>query len=443
MFNVLDYGVKINSDEVQTQAVQKIMDMCRETGGCIYFPMGKYILGTIKLYSNIHIIFEDGVTIYGSTNLCDFYDREYVGYELFQDASHSYFERSLFWAKNAEDISFKGRAQIDMQSIWEEKPTPGESSWCEKRAVKILAFKCCKNISVQDLTLLNSTDIAVYFAGCEKVFVDGLKLDVHIDGISPDCCKNVIISNCDIRSGDDGIVLKSSYTLNKLEYCRDITITNCIVSSGCNAIKLGTESNAGFENINISNCVIYDTYYSGIALEVTDGGSMNGVVVSNITMRNTNTPIFVILSDRRRGPDGIEIGSIQNISISNLVAIGPYKNFVAKKHSALLDGDIEREPLVLPSSITGQPNKKIKNIQLSNIMISTIGGGSAEDKNIKLPEITKAYPENISFGNVFPCYGFYFRHVENLAISNVNVYCENEDVREKFFFDDVKNIISD
>ena len=72
-----------------------------------------------------------------------------------------------------------------------------------------------------------------------------------------------------------------------------------------------------------------------------------------------------------------------------------------------------------------------------------MGGGKEEDKNIKLPEITNKYPENLSFGEVFPCYGFYFRHIENLSVSNVNIYCENEDSREKFAFEDVKNIISD
>lgn len=440
MINVLNYGVKKNSDENQAQIVQEIMDACKETGGSIYFPSGKYTLGTIKIYSNIHVHFEDGTEIHGSTNLNDFNEREQLDYELYQDASHSYFERSLFWAKNAENISFEGKAKIDMQSVWEDKPTPGESAWCEKRAAKIFAFKNCKNISLKEMNLLNSTDVAIYFAGCEKVLVDGLKLDVHIDGISPDCCENVIISNCDIRSGDDGIVLKSSYTLNKRACCRDICITNCIVSSGCNAIKLGTESNGGFNNITISNCSIYDTYYSGIALEVTDGGSMDGVMVSNINMRNTNTPIFVILSDRRRGPDGTDIGSIQNISISNIVATGPYKSFIARKHSGLLEGDIERESLVLPSSVTGQPNKKIRDVQLSNILINTIGGGKEEDKKIVLPEITNKYPENLAFGETFPCYGFYFRHVENIAISNVNVYCEIEDKREKFTFIDVDNI---
>ena len=70
---------------------------------------------------------------------------------------------------------------------------------------------------------------------------------------------------------------------------------NCILSSNeSNAFKCGTESNGGFQNITVSNCTIYDTRKSGIALEMVDGGLFDRVIISNIVMDNTNKVVKVI-----------------------------------------------------------------------------------------------------------------------------------------------------
>ena len=204
----------------------------------------------------MHFVFEPGAKILGSLNSDDFDPREEIDYPLYQDYSHSYFHRSMFWAENAENITFSGLGTIDMREVWENTFADGEAQWRSRRAIKIFSFKECKHIDISDLRLYNATDLAVYFAGCEDVKTTKMTLHVNIDGISPDCCKNVVISDCNIVAGDDGIVLKSSYTLNRKQLCENVVISNCNVSSRMCAIKLGTESNGGFKNIAISNCAI-------------------------------------------------------------------------------------------------------------------------------------------------------------------------------------------
>lgn len=438
MFIVTQYGAIPDKNFDSTAAFQQAVDACRQAlGGVVYIPAGQYTIATVRLYSHVHLQFEKGACLYGSKDPDRFMPREQLGYPLYQDASHSCVQHSMFWASGCEDIKVSGAGIIDMQSVWEKRDTPGEGQWTARRAAKILAFRECKQIIIQDLTLLHATDLAVYFLGCSQVRAKGLTLDVNIDGISPDCCRDVVISDCRIRSGDDGIVLKSSYALNKREICRDVTVKNCEVSSRCNAIKLGTESNGGFENIHISDCNIHDTYYAGVSLEITDGGVMDGVQVEDMTMRNVGYPLFVILSDRRRGPEGTTIGKMRNIQISRITAKGPYVPFQAPQLTALWDGEKMDMPCLMPSSVTGQADAPVENITISDLTIEVPGGGTKADRDMVVPEITHMYPENDRFGKTLPAYGIYFRHVRNLKLKNMDIRPMQADAREMLVFDDV------
>lgn len=440
MFDIIDFGAIADGATNIAPSVQKAIDACNESGGgTVFVPAGTYVMGSAHLYSNVHIVLEAGAKILGSTNMDDYDPRESFEGPRYQDGSHSYIHHSMFWAEDCENISITGLGVIDMQEVWESVHTPGESEWGGKRGAKIIACKRCRNVTVTDLTLLHATDIAVYFAGCERVRVRGLSVDTNIDGISPDCCKDVVISDCMVKSGDDAIVLKSSYILKEKRVCENVTITNCIASSRCNGIKLGTESNGGFKNIAISNCVVYDTFSSGIALQITDGGDMDGVTVSNITMKNVGSPIFIILSDRRRAPEGTGLGSLKNVTINNLTATGPYTRWYAPRFSAVQESGEYCYSDVHTSTVTGQPDKPIENITLSNICITVPGGGSEEERNAVLPEITKLYPENRFFGDKNPAYGIYFRHARNLNMSNVHVDTLEPDAREMFYLEDVEN----
>lgn len=442
MYNVLNFGAVADKKVVSTAAFQSAVDECNKSGGgTIYIPFGEYTIGTIFLCDNVHFVFEAGAKIYGSENLEDFAPRENPDYPLYQDASHSFFDRSAFVAKGKSNITFSGFGTIDMQEVWETDPVPNEGEWNNKRAIKIFAFKECTDINIVDLTLLHSTDLAVYLAGCERVKLRGLTLDVNIDGISPDCCKNVVISDCIIRSGDDGIVLKSSYTLDKIKDCENVVISNCTVTSRCSAIKLGTESNGGFKNIAVTNCAVYDTFYGAISIESTDGGNVEGITVSNIVMKNVGYPFFIILSARLRAPQGTKIGSMKNIVIDGVTATGEYVPWKSSRITALwAEKETTWSSQVMPSTVTGQPDKKIENVSVSNVYITTKGGEGDENSNVVLPEITALYPENYQFGEKFPTYGMFFRHVKNLTLRNVNIETLAPDKREAFIFDDVENL---
>ena len=136
-------------------------------------------------------------------------------------------------------------------------------------------------------------------------------------------------------------------------------------------------------------------------------------------MAGIETPIFVRLGNRGRGQNPPVPGSAQNISISNIIVRGAS----------------------MTSSVTGIPGYPVRRVSLSNIAI-TMEGGNHDPKGLDVPEHIAKYPEGNMFG-VLPAYGFYGRHAEGLALSNVLARWDKEDLRPAMVFDDVKDLTVD
>jgi polygalacturonase len=302
---------------------------------------------------------------------------------------------------------------------------------------KAIALKECRNVTLKDFTIKHGGHFGILPTGVDNFTIDNLLIDTNRDGIDIDCCRNVHISNCTVNSPrDDGIVLKSSYALGHVRATHDVTITGCIVSGfkegtvvdgnyqtdtkskrAVGRIKLGTESNGGYKNITISNCVF--EHCRGLALETVDGGLLEDVSVSNITMRNINdAPIFLRLGSRMRGPKGTSVGQLRRINISNVVVRNT--------------GDLTS------AIISGIPGHDIEDVKISNVRIDYNGGGTKKEAAIKPPDKTGNYPEPDMFGKM-PSYGFYLRHVEGIEFSNTKLTYAKQDERLPFALKDVKN----
>lgn len=438
MYNVKDYGAKGDGINIDSTGIQRAIDACAENGGgTVFIPAGTYVCGTMHLKSHVHILFEKAALILGSKNIKDFDPlEENPSNNLYQDLSHSYFHHSLFHADNVHDIAMTGFGRIDMQSEWEVV-----EDWC--RACKIIAFKECTDVVIRDLNMKNATDLAVYLAGCEYVTISGLSMAVHVDGISPDCCKNVTISDCFVDSGDDAIVPKCSYTLGRFKDMENLTISNCVVRSTASAIKFGTESNSAFRNITVTGCTIYDTRLKGIALQACDGAVIEGISISNITMRNVGNPLLMMVLNRARGPEGTKVGEIKNVSISNVIITGPYPESyeatMAQNAKDYYENNLTIRQDYYPFIMTGQPDSIIKNISLSNIQFVAPGGGTEEDRDLEVREERTGYPIAMLLADKFPVYGLYARHVDNLKLYNVEFMTEEEDKRDAIRLVNVKN----
>ena len=281
--------------------------------------------------------------------------------------------------------------------------------------------------------------------GDDDLTIDNLKIDTNRDGMDIDCCRNVHITDCTVNSPhDDGICLKSSYALGYARATENVTITGCTVSGfdegtmldgtykhppfdghegetfPCGRIKLGTESNGGFVNIAISNCIF--EYCAGLALETVDGATLEDVSISNITMRNIdNSPIFIRLGARLRGPAGTVIGDAKRISISNVICYG------ADQRSGCI--------------IAGLPDHEIEDVSLSNIGIWYLGGGTPADAATVVPEHAAEYPDP-HLWRTMPSYGMFIRHVKGITLDNVQLHTLTPDARPPYVFTDVQSIVA-
>ena len=413
LYDVRAFGAVGDGVALDTEAIQKAVDACAEAGGgTVYLQGGTFLSGTIRLKSNVTLHVEAGATLLGSTNIADYPDITPKIVYLYR----ARFTRYLIYAERAENIGIAGRGLIDGQG-GHFPAQPGD----DKGRPYILRFSECKNVRVENVSFRDSARWLSHYLACENVAISGISISSKIrenrDGIDIDSCRNVRILDCSIDTGDDAIVLKATTQ----RPCQNVLITNCVLSSLASALKLGTESNGGFEDIAISNCTIHDTGYSGIAVEMVDGGVLDRVTISNITMRNVKVPIFVRLGNRARPIPGLPLpgmGSLRNVIISNVQASGADE---------------------MGCSITGIPGFPVENVTLDNIRISFKGGGTMGDSQRQTPEKEAAYPSAKMFGTL-PAYGFFCRHAINLRLHNVDLTFEDDDQRPAVVCENVRNL---
>ncbi|UCH14991.1 MAG: glycoside hydrolase family 28 protein [Bacteroidales bacterium] len=438
-YNVKTYGAAGNGKIVDSPAINKAIDAAAEAGGgTVYFPAGTYLCFSIRLKSHVGLYLDHGAVIVAA-NPTD-HEGEYDPAEpnqwnMYQDHGHSHWQNSLIWGEGLEDISIAGPGKIYGKGLqrWDTEKT-GEGN-------KAIALKNCRNVTISDITMQTCGHFCILPTGVDNFIIDNLRIDTNRDAINIDCCKNVSISNCVINTpNDDAIVLKSSYALGYPRITENVMITNCLVSGYdentmldgtfkktqkqapdgggvTGRIKLGTESNGGFKNITITNCTF--DHCRGLALETVDGGILEDITISNITMHDiTNVPIFLRLGRRMRAPEGMAIGKMRRIIISNLIV-----NNANPEYGSL---------------IVGIPDLFIEDVKLRNILILVKGCAPKEYMDIEVPELEEDYPDPRFFGKI-PAYGFFIRHVNGIEFNNVEVRFMEEDFRPAFVLDDVQN----
>ena len=435
-FNVRDFGARGDGQTLDSPAINRAIDAAAAAGGgTVLFPAGTYASLSIHLKSNIHLYFTQGaVLLAAKSTATEGYDApEENPSTKFQDFGHSHWQNSLIWGEKLENITIDGPGEIYGKGLLSNNGGKDQGT-----GNKAISLKWCRNVNLSDFTIRHGGWFGILATGVDNLTIDNLKIDTNRDGMDIDACRNVRISNCSINSpGDDGLCLKSSFGLNEARATENVTITNCFVS-GYNEgtlldgtrqfnqerarryyptgrIKFGTESNGGFKNITISNC-IFDKC-RGLALETVDGGLLEDVSINNITMRDIgNAPIYLRLGRRMRGPEGTPVGSLRRINISNVVI------YNATAQSGVL--------------ISGVPGHAIEDVSLSNIQIWSKGGGTKEQADIVPKEDEKGYPEPDNLGTM-PSYGFYLRHIKGITLDNIQLHTLSADARPPFALDDV------
>lgn len=457
LIDIRTYGATGDGKTIDSPAINKAIEAAAALGGgTVLFPAGTWLCFSIRLKSHVALYLSHGATILAADSPLPGATTGYNGgtydaaepntaWDAYQDYGHNHWHNSLLWGEDINDISITGPGLIYGKGLSFGGGSEARGSYptykAEQAGVgnKAIALKNCRNVIFRDFSILKGGHFGLLLTGVDNLTVDGLKIDTDRDGMDFDCCRNVHVSNCTVNSPwDDGICPKSSYALGYSRTTENVTITNCYVTGNyqlgtvldgtfkkfapearvprTGRIKCGTESNGGFKNVTISNCVFEDC--DGLALESEDGAFCEDITISNITMRGiVSAPIFLRLGSRLRGPkESTKVGMVQRILINNLVS--------SHANSRLC------------SILSGIPGYAIKDVKLSNIYQQHAGGATQDSVAVRPPEFESKYPDPGMFGPM-PAQGFYLRHIQNLEMSHVEIHSAQPDPRPSFFLEDV------
>ena len=430
IFNIRDNGAIGDGEALDTAAVQKTIDACHAAGGgTVWVPAGDFVIGTIRLKSNVTLSLDYGASLLGSQNVDDYATDLIMPREGWVQC--------LIYAENATNITIEGLGVIDGRGTREAFP------YGKKSSPRLMRLESCEQLKFSGVTYKRPAFWGLHLVDCRKVHFDAVTIDsrnnnLGNDGIDLDGCEEVLIENCEINSGDDGICLKSS-----LNPCRNIVVRNCKVSSHTAPLKFGASSYGGFIDISVTNCFFHESAMGGIKLELVDGGRMENVNISRIVMKDVGSPIFIRLGNRGRTygeGEKIPVGSIKNIRISDVVA---EVTFEEKNRNKAVSELLDREKGAAgPIMISGIPGHYIEDVVLENIKISYPAYGTKEEAARVVPELEDRYPEQYFFG-VLPAWGAYIRHAKNIQFKNVEMSLRGEDERERIVLDDVEGFVED
>ena len=447
-FNVRSYGAVGDGKTLDSPAINKAIEAAvKAGGGTVLVPAGTYLSGSIHMQSNINLHIDAGATILGAPQKMNAYDEtEAFQGPAYQDGGHSYFHNSLIWGENLTNVFITGNGTINGGGMTKNSglldKMCGHIPWAQTDTIittpvrlgnKAIALKLCKNVLIRDVTIFHGGHFAILVTGCDNMTVDNVTMDSNRDGIDIDCCTNSIVSNCRINTPvDDGLCIKSTYALGKIRLTENLTITNCQVSGfdegsliagtmkggggGTGRIKFGTETSGGFRNVAITNCTF--RHCRGLAIEEVDGGILENITISNLSMVDVlHYAVYITTGKRNRTP-GLTLPSrMNNVLISNIVASG------VSNWSGII--------------VTGLPECPIEDIRLDNIRLNFTGGGTKEQADQIPFELGTDYPE---LRKPISAYGIFARHVKNLELAHITTKFEKEDLRPAAMFFDIKGL---
>lgn len=408
VFDVTNYGVVGDGVTNNTKKIAEVIAKMKEIGGgTIYFPPGQYVTGSIILGDNMTLYLDGGATILGSADPEDYpliTNKEIEGYNR---GGHT----GLVAALGAKNITVTGRGTLDGRGYnWWGTP---------KNEHRPRAFQpiSCENVRLDGISIINSAMWTVHPVCCRNVTIDGISIknpadSPNTDGINPESCSNVHISNCQVDVGDDCVTLKSGTEddLFQKQYpCENITITNCTMNNGHGGVVIGSEMSGGVRNVTISNCVFNGTD-RGIRIKTRRkrGGCVEDIRIDNIMMTNVYAPLTINGYYQCGGtdPNDMELFSQEKLPVEESTPV--FRNIYISNVTA-------RDVKCAAGYILGIPEMPVTSLHVDNFVCSMTKG----DHGIAQSPVMAWHVEPKSG------YGFYCENMKDVSFNNVHLDVEN------------------
>ena len=429
---------------LNTAALQGAIDrLSAAGGGTLLLQDGSFLTGSLFLKDHVELRVEAGARLLGSTHPAHYVPVSETA--IPKGRGHDSSRMALLVIDRAKDVKISGMGVIDGQgralalavdslNHWQRSP--------EMMRQKLIFCTQSSGVTIENLHLRNSSVWGVSFDSSEDILVQGVHIHNRAwwnnDGIDITDCRRVHVRACDINSADDGICLKSNRDGFVNE---DILIEDCDIVSSASAVKFGTASYGGWNNVTVRNIRVRDTFRSAIAIESVDGANIQNILVDGVEAVNTGNPLFIRLG--RRHTSG---GSIRNVTIRNLRCQVP---FIYPDLEYDVRGPIDdsrHNPH--PCSITGLPGLPVRDVVIEHVELTFPGRASKAmgyippDRLDLVPEKETHYPEFDMFGEL-PAHAFYLRHIDGIRLKDVKINLAAPDFRPPIVQDDVRHAVID
>jgi polygalacturonase len=418
-YNVRSHGAVGDGITLDSPAIQKVVDACADRGGgTVYFPTGQYVIGSLFLRNHITLYLDSGAELLGSENPQDYPVIE-SRWEGHTQKTHA----PLITGDHLQNVSILGRGTINGRgAIWWKAL---EEKTLQYPRPRLISFSNSKNLNIEGITATNSPSWTINPVRCENVNIRAVTVinpadSPNTDGINPDSCRLVRISDCYVSVGDDCITIKSGTEHESPDYaapCRDITITNCTLERGHGGVVIGSEMSGGVKNVVISNCVFIGTD-RGIRIKSRRGrgGVIEDIRVSNLIMDGVLCPFTMNLYYHIgvRGDRTISDKSARDVDHGT-----PRLRRIAFSHITA------REVKHAAGFLYGLAEMPLDDISLTDISISI-----SEDADAGYPEMADDIPQLSKAG-------FFIRNANHLRLENVEVIGQ---IGEVFDIADCKDV---
>lgn len=223
---ITDYGVVNDSTKLQTELIQRVIDMAStDGGGVVVVPKGTYLSAALFFKPGTHLWLEEGARLKAIDEI-----KYYPVLETRIEGETRRYFSAFINADKVDNFTIGGGGTIDgnglrfWEEFWVRRVFNPQCTNVDAMRYRLVYISNCKNVTVQDVRLINSPFWTNHIYRSDHVrylscyiysptsgigaYGDKSHGGPSTDAIDLDVCHDVMVNDCYMSVNDDAVVLK-------------------------------------------------------------------------------------------------------------------------------------------------------------------------------------------------------------------------------------------